>query len=213
MTGHETANARVIGRVASDVRGAAQWALECVCGTVFRAAGQDIRRRPSMSCGCRGKRPALKRVHAPGLCRCCDNRASSRCRGLCARCYGRAAYRGVLDDVALPPLPNGQVGAFGSAHPTFKGTQTDDERAYSRIHKSLRRKHGPAKNRLCSEGCGQQAAHWSYDGHCPGERFGGRTGTTKPYCPHLHHYQPRCRSCHWHWDDCSDSVAQMLEVA
>ncbi len=198
MTGYETNRARVIGRVTAASR--TLWALECVCGNVFRAAASDIRRRPNMSCGCRGIAvPRLKRRQSPGRCRCCPSQAI-RWRGLCLRCYSRARHAGALEDVALPSKPNGFVGALNEAHPAFKGTQTDCVRGYNRIHKRLSRALGPASQHRCAEGCGRTAVAHSYDGHCPTERFGNATGDRQPYCEHIHHYQPRCGPCHWTWD-------------
>jgi hypothetical protein len=206
MTGYETKHARVVGRVASSPAKAARWALECICGKVFRAEGKDIRRRPNMSCGCRGRVLALKETQTPGLCRCCERNAEWR--ELCKPCYALAKQRGVLDDLALPPLPNGFVGISGEQHPTYKGSQTAAERGYNHVHARLRRERGKAADHMCAEGCGKPARQWSYDGYCPGEQFGSATNNSKPWCPHLEDYQPRCLTCHRMWDVDQDYVAQ-----
>jgi hypothetical protein len=104
--------------------------------------------------------------------------------------------------------PNGFVGAFGEAHPTFKNAQTEGQRGYNRTHRYLARTHGRAADHPCAEGCGDMAEHWSYDGYCPEERFGNATNDGKPWCPHMHHYQPRCASCHKGWDADQDYVAE-----
>jgi hypothetical protein len=198
MTGCRTKHARVIGRVANSKR--THWALECVCGNVFRAEGSDIRRRPNMSCGCRGITvPTLKKTLTPGLCHCCPSKAI-RYRGLCLRCYSRARSAGVLEEVAADPQPNGFVGVTGANHPRFGGTRSDGVRGYDLIHKRLSRTRGSASRYDCAAGCGRPAAHWSYDGYCPDERLGNEDGTAQPYCEHMHHYQPRCRRCHSEWD-------------
>lgn len=207
MMGYVTEHARVIGAVASSPGGAARWALECICGTVFRADGNDIRRRPNMSCGCRGKAQLIvKKTQTDGLCQCCDNAAIRR--GLCQSCHYRAKRRGVLESVALPPMPNGFVGVSGERHPTFQGSQSGGERGYNHVHARLRRERGRAADVMCAESCGNPARQWSYDGYCPGEQFGNATNDSKPWCPHLDHYQPRCLSCHQSWDMDQDYVAQ-----
>lgn len=65
--------------------------------------------------------------------------------------------------------------------------------SYSTVHKRLRAKRGPARNRLCVD-CRQRAAsHWSYDGLDPGELV---DENGRRYSTHMRHYQARCSPCH-----------------
>ena len=208
MMGYETKHARVIGRATSNPDGKAMWALECVCGAVFRATGTDIRRRTNMSCGCRGRAVTTVKDNAGSECRIASCDSKAEWRGLCRACYVTAYRVGVLEKVALPSKPNGLVGATGTAHPTYKGAQTKGERGYNNMHRKLSRRRGRAAEHLCAEGCGDTAMHWSYDGYCPEEQYGNATNDGKPWCPHLQHYQPRCGHCHKGWDKDQDYVVK-----
>lgn len=75
----------------------------------------------------------------------------------------------------------------------------DPNPSYLAVHKRIARERGPAIEHDCVD-CGEQAAHWSYDGQDPDERVGpvavrGRTYQVTFSVNH-HHYAPRCAGCH-----------------
>lgn len=69
--------------------------------------------------------------------------------------------------------------------------------SYAGAHTRVRRKLGPAKNRLCVD-CGQRAAEWSYNHQDPNEITGPcRTGGMMlVYSTDPDHYEARCKPCH-----------------
>lgn len=72
--------------------------------------------------------------------------------------------------------------------------------SYHAVHARLARTRGAATEHPC-EDCGdvERRHQWSYVRACPGELLGGVHGRHKnpmPYCLHVEHYAPRCRSCH-----------------
>lgn len=123
-------------------------------------------------------------------------------RGLCNRCYMRAYKAGTLDRVARASRgPVAVLGSRGEDTPQWKG----NDATYNGVHKRIGVQRGRAAASLCAEDCGRQAEHWSYDGYCPAEKYDGTRRC--PYCPHVEHYQARCRPCHSRWDRDQDIVA------
>lgn len=55
MTGKQVGFWTVIGEEKKNRHGQIQWLCKCICGTQRLITGPSLRRRPSSSCGCRGK--------------------------------------------------------------------------------------------------------------------------------------------------------------
>lgn len=128
-------------------------------------------------------------------------------RGLCNPCYMRAYSNGTLDQIAKPSRgPVAALGVKGEGTPQWKG----EEANYGAIHKRLKMSRGRAAEYRCAENCGRQAEHWSYDGYCSREKYDAKRRC--PYCPHVDHYQPRCRPCHSHWDSDQDIVCEVANA-
>lgn len=68
--------------------------------------------------------------------------------------------------------------------------------SYAAMHSRLNHRRGLARRRACVD-CGQPARHWSYDHADPNEvtSASGLEYSTEPA-----HYAPRCRSCHFAFD-------------
>ena len=76
----------------------------------------------------------------------------------------------------------------GPANDMWKG----DDAGYQAAHLRL----GRAADHPCTD-CGTLAAHWSYIGGAPDERPSKRG---VPYSTDPTYYQPRCVTCHHHFD-------------
>lgn len=97
-------------------------------------------------------------------------------RGLCRAHYERARRRNLFDAMRGPVS------------------------TYSGIHNHLRRKHGAAAGRPCTQ-CGTPAAAWAYDHSDPDELTHlHANGCSVPYSLDCTRYQPLCSSCHYFLD-------------
>lgn len=72
-----------------------------------------------------------------------------------------------------------------------------DEVTYKGQHERVARLRGRASSFTCHD-CTRQAEQWSYVGGCDSERRASDTGYR--FCPHVEHYQPRDRKCHYKFD-------------
>lgn len=78
------------------------------------------------------------------------------------------------------------------------------DRGYTRAHYRVYKANGAASEHHCID-CDAWADGWSYVRGCPAEHVGPITPSdpdspVAPYCQHIGHYQPRCRSCHGRLD-------------
>jgi len=92
--------------------------------------------------------------------------------------------------------------SVGEEHHRWKG----DDIAYTTAHDRVRRARGRPCDHLCADGCGKEAAEWSYNGGCPRElstiSLDGRNGAGREvaYSPDVEMYSARCRGCHVKYD-------------
>lgn len=104
----------------------------------------------------------------------CQGRVINKSRMLCNKHYLRWQRRHSLHD----PVPAPR---------------------YEAMHARLKYERGPAKGYDCVS-CGQQAAHWAYDGQDPDERTNPPNwGTRKDnlyFSMDPSHYQAMCAKCH-----------------
>jgi hypothetical protein len=92
------------------------------------------------------------------------------------------------------------------------------DRGYPRMHARVRSQRGPASDLQCID-CEAWADTWSYVRGCSDEK----TGPTKPhdpestqvapYCEHVAHYQPRCRSCHGLLDQAKEVTVRQVRAS
>ena len=108
-----------------------------------------------------------------------------RAKGFCSMHWTRWRKHGDPTIVRKPPGFQS-----GEDHPDWKG----DDVSYRGLHTRLISMRGPASLYFCVD-CGGVATTWSYDHKDPDEKPG-----RSPYSTDLHHYEPRCRSCHWRLD-------------
>lgn len=116
-----------------------------------------------------------------GICTVDDCEREYYGRGWCRMHYQRWRLTGDAEH-----LPKAQPGVITSYHAA---------------HSSVTYRKGRASEQICAD-CGERAHHWSYVHDCPNERrdeSGAGAGTA--WCPHMEHYQPRCRACHRRYDD------------
>lgn len=111
-------------------------------------------------------------------------------RGLCAAHYSRWLRYGTTELQGHIPQP-------GADNVNWRG----DGIGYSAAHMRVRSMRGPATDHHCVD-CGGPAVHWSYDHADPAEQRGAPAPGDKPlpFSPDSDHYQPRCVSCHKHFD-------------
>lgn len=118
----------------------------------------------------------------------CDKRATRR--GWCSTHYARWRVHGDVHTVLVDTHP---------AHPKvrLRKPRGVGDATYRAVHKRLARGYGKASARDCGD-CGEQAAHWSYNGGDPNEK---RSPAGRLYSTDLTRYQPRCVRCHAHFDN------------
>lgn len=68
---------------------------------------------------------------------------------------------------------------------------TQEHPAYHTMHARLKAIKGSAANYICP--CGSWAKDWSFNPGCAGEVM---SKDNFPYCYHIDHYEPLCRTCH-----------------
>ncbi len=95
----------------------------------------------------------------------------------------------------------GRTTSCGGHGLSFRRRRIGAPVSYSGMHSRLWSKRGSASQFPCADGCGKQAAEWSYDNACDDEYEGTPTNALHGYgpfryCEHMEHYQPRCKSCH-----------------
>lgn len=105
--------------------------------------------------------------------------------GLCTMHHTRARRHGSPDIVNAPEV------RYEAANPAWTG----DGATYNAVHIRVRSERGPARSHVCAD-CPAPARHWSYDHNDPDEK----TSERGPYSLDLSRYQPRCVSCHKHFD-------------
>lgn len=91
------------------------------------------------------------------------------------------------------------------------------DRGYPRAHARVARQRGSASTHRCID-CWEWADHWSYVRGCAGEQTGpidptDNASKSAPFCDHVEHYQPRCRSCHIRLDLARGMTARRLRAA
>jgi hypothetical protein len=101
-----------------------------------------------------------------------------------------------LDPLCMQPAHKVVVPSM-KREQTYSWRGDDADTGYRNVHLRM----GDASAHACAEGCGRQAAHWSYDGKDPDERRDdrGRRYSLKP-----NHYLPRCVPCHQWLDHARD---------
>lgn len=73
------------------------------------------------------------------------------------------------------------------------GNWTGDDATYYGVHKRVKASFGVPSTKTCVD-CGKRADHWSYDGLAGSDEKRDPRGLA--YTTLLHHYEPRCASCH-----------------
>ena len=109
-------------------------------------------------------------------------KAPVKARGLCSKHYQ-------------------QVLKYGSVQPIR-------ELRYKAMHRRVWSRFGSASNYDCVD-CGKQAYDWSYTHGCSDELVSIEheyLGFT--FCPHVDHYEPRCRPCHDRYDNRSEKKSK-----
>ena len=77
---------------------------------------------------------------------------------------------------------------------------------YRAAHSRIETDRGPARQHRCTD-CGERADHWSYD-HADPDHLIGPAPHFLPYSLDVHHYEPRCRTCHRRFDRAHGQAAQ-----
>lgn len=109
--------------------------------------------------------------------------------GYCQLHYYRLRMNG--DPLQTRP-PGAQA---GSDHHLWQGASI----TYRGLHLRLNRRRGRARTHRCVD-CGQQAEHWAYNHKDPNPIVDDKGRT---YSPDIHHYDPRCVTCHHAYDHAS----------
>lgn len=86
-----------------------------------------------------------------------------------------------------------RIKLVGNRHHRWRGNTI----VYASAHKRVAAARGPARDQACVD-CGEPAQDWSFTKVECETRMSSPDG--RPYCTHVEHYDPRCRTCHNRFD-------------